>query len=166
MTDNVVTLRAMEIEDAPLMYRWENDTSLWSVGDNTVPFSRRTIRQFIESSAEDIYTSKQLRLIIEIQGQAIGTADIFDFNPLHSRAAVGILIFDNRGKGYGTRALSLLCRYGFEILKLKQIYAHVPCDNDPSLRMCHNVGFMDCGVLRKWCHGKDVVMMQCFTPMV
>lgn len=163
MTDNVVTLRAMEIEDASLMYRWENDTSLWSVGDNTTPFSRRTIRQFIESATEDIYTSKQLRLIVEVGGLAIGTADLFDFNPLHSRAAVGILIFENRSKGYGTRALALLCRYAFSILKIEQVYAHVPCDNYPSLSMCRNVGFTESGMLRNWCHGKNVLVMQCFT---
>lgn len=164
ITDSVVTLRAMEPEDTAVMYRWENDTSLWDLGDNTMPFSRNTILSFIESATQDIYTTKQLRLIIEVQGRAIGTADLFDFSPLYSRAAVGVLIYDSadRGKGYATRATALLCKYGFDRLKLEQLYVHIPSNNTASINMCTKVGFRTSGTLIRWCGDQDVIIMQLF----
>lgn len=162
ITDGIVTLRAMESTDVEVMYLWENDVSLWAFGDNTTPFSRETLRAFIESASEDIYTTKQMRLIIEVDGAAIGSADLFDFSPLYSRAAVGILVYNDsdRGKGHATRALGLLCRYAQERLGIRQLYVHVPIDNLPSISMCRRVGFSDSGLLRQWCGNQDVVVMQ------
>lgn len=152
----------MEPEDLEAMYRWENDTSLWNLGDNSTPFSKATLRQFIETATEDIFTTKQLRLIIEIEGRAIGTADLFDFNPLYSRAGVGILIYEahDRGKGYATRAMKLLCDYAFSRLNMGQLYVHVPQSNIASLKMCGKSGFTQSGILRKWSGDEDVFIMQ------
>ena len=38
-----ITLRSPEPEDLELMYTMENDTTLWSVGNATLPYSRYTI---------------------------------------------------------------------------------------------------------------------------
>lgn len=164
LTDGTVTLRAMETADLSAMYVWENDTSLWSLGDNTTPFSCETLRAFIESATENIYITRQLRLIIEVEGAAIGTADLFDFNPLHLRAAIGILVYDpvHRGRGYATRATRLLCRYAFEVLHLRQLYVHVPISNVASIAMCRRAGFTESGVLRQWCGEQDAMIMQLF----
>lgn len=162
ITDGLVTLRAMESGDLEAMYAWENDISLWSLGDNTMPFSRATIAAFIDTATEDIYTTKQLRLIIEVNGMAIGTADLFDFNPLYARAAVGVLIYDkvHRGNGYAVRAIELLSEYAHKRLNMKQLYVHVPVSNVSSIAMCRRAGFTQSGVLRQWCDNEDVIIMQ------
>src|SRR4051812_19242808 len=92
-----ILLRAIEPSDIELMYKWENETEVWNLSGTTSPFSRYTIDQYIQSTKHDIYTNKQLRLAIELlgpSGKTIGYIDLFDFDPQHRRAGVGILIGD------------------------------------------------------------------------
>ena len=49
--------------DAELLYRWENDTSIWHLGNTNSPYSLHKLKAFIDSD-NDIYTQKQLRLMI------------------------------------------------------------------------------------------------------
>ncbi|CDN32918.1 Acetyltransferase [Mucinivorans hirudinis] len=162
ITDGVVILRAMELDDLEVMYRWENDTSLWALGDNTMPFSKRTLKQFIEQQSKDFFATRQMRLIVEVENRAVGCADLFDFSPLYRRAAVGILVYNERGKGYGVRALRLLSDFAFARFGLEQLYSHVPLSNVASYKMCARVGFVESGILRRWCGQEDVAIMQYF----
>ena len=40
LEDDMLKLRAPEPEDLELMYAMENDTTLWSAGNATLPYSR------------------------------------------------------------------------------------------------------------------------------
>ena len=40
LSDEQIRLRALEPEDLEVLYRWENDSSLWEVGNTLAPFSR------------------------------------------------------------------------------------------------------------------------------
>ena len=60
-----ISLRALEPEDLDLLYRIENDDALWGVGITNVPYSRFLLHEFLSSSTGDIYTDKQVRLVIE-----------------------------------------------------------------------------------------------------
>ena len=85
-----IKLRAMEPEDLDVLYKIENDTSLWGVGVTNVPYSRYTLHDYIANSVGDIYTDKQVRLMIDNeQGQTVGIIDITDFDPRHRRAELG-----------------------------------------------------------------------------
>lgn len=164
-------LRAVEPEDLDTMYEMENDPSMWDISSFTVPYSRYVLKQYIESSQNDMYADKQLRLmIIRREDKAVlGTIDITDFVPLHSRGAVGIAIHKNyRGQGYASDALKLLCEYAFNFLFVRQLYAHIAVDNEPSCRLFTSCGFTQCGLLKDWIlttEGyKDAVLMQCINP--
>ena len=88
-----IILRAMEPEDLDVLYKIENDTSLWGVGVTNVPYSRYTLHDYIANSVGDIYTDKQVRLMIDNeQGQTVGIIDITDFDPRHRRAELGVVI--------------------------------------------------------------------------
>ena len=78
MTDPVkVNLRAMEPEDLDLLYRIENDHELWSLGSTNVPYSRYALHEYMANSTGDIYTDKQVRLIIENEDRVtVGLADL------------------------------------------------------------------------------------------
>ena len=75
---------------------------------NTFPFSRFTLKRYVEKSHKNMYETGQLRLMIDhIEDKVtIGTIDIFDFDPFHKRAGVGILIAN---ESYKEKAL-LPCR--------------------------------------------------------
>ena len=110
-----ICLRAVEPEDIELMYRWENDPTVWPVSGTLVPFSRHTLRRFLDEQQFDLTQTGQQRLIIENEeGRAVGALDLFGYDPLHARAGIGILIADeeDRRRGYAREAIEALCRYG------------------------------------------------------
>lgn len=162
-----VFLRPMEPEDLEYIYAMENDPAHWVVSNFTVPYSRYAIKKYLEDSQCDIYTDKQLRMMIVLEQtkEVVGIVDITDFAPLHSRAEVGIVIEKkHRSAGYATTALKLICEYAFSFLHIKQLSAHIATDNDACVRLFTSCGFERCGLLKKWVRVgsiyKDVVLMQ------
>jgi diamine N-acetyltransferase len=147
-----IKLRAPEPEDLDVFYRWENDTALWTSACTITPYSRYDLKQYI-SSSKDLYESRQLRLMIEMQTgrQTAGTIDLYDFEPHHRRAAIGIMVDrEFQAKGIAGDALAILCRYAFSCLKLHQLYAYIPVDNEPSRRLFERRGFRERGLLPDW----------------
>ncbi|MBQ8009219.1 MAG: GNAT family N-acetyltransferase [Bacteroidaceae bacterium] len=149
----LVRLRAVEPEDLEFLYQMENDPSLWSISNFTVPYSKATLRAYIENSMNDMFADRQLRLMIcELShDKPVGVIDISDFEPMHGRGEIGIsLLVEERGKGYAAEALDLLCDYVFTFLHFKQLNAHILADNTASLNLLHRAGFTDCGLLKSW----------------
>src|SRR4030042_5228534 len=93
-----INLRALEPEDLELLYDWENNDSYWVISNTVTPFSKYTLKRYLENSHKNIYETGQLRLMIDIAAEkkTIGTIDIFDFDPFHKRAGIGILIADEK----------------------------------------------------------------------
>jgi len=145
-----------EPTDVDILYQWENDLSVWRVSTTVVPFSRFQMEQYIMNSQHDIYTERQLRLMIDLviikeSHKTIGCIDLFDFDPLNHRAGIGILIIpEEREKGYAAEALGLLIRYCFEIVQMHQLYCNISSGNDPSIRLFTKAGFIQSGVKKEW----------------
>ncbi len=153
-----VALRALEPTDVDLLYRWENDPAVWKISSTVVPFSRFVLNEFIQSAHSDIYETKQLRLIIQTcEGKAIGCVDLFDFEPVHARAGVGILIYseEDRKQGYATDALKAVASYCKNYLHLHQLFADVGINNSASIRLFETVGYVRSGVKKEWQQSKD-----------
>ncbi len=162
-----ITLRPLEPEDIDILYRWENDMSIWEVSNTKTPFSKHILAQYILESAKDIYESKQLRLMIQNENmEVVGAVDLFDFEPYHLRAGVGVLIHKttDKNKGYASDALQAMWNYAYEILGLKQLYANITSDNVISLRLFEKAGFKKVGVKTDWIRTpsgwKDEILFQ------
>ena len=158
LENNIIRLRAPEPEDIDKLYAWENDTALWEYGSAIVPFSRFTLEQYLIASKQDIYVDKQLRLMVELNesGEVIGTADLYDFDPFHRRAGVGILIDQKqRNRGYGLQVLLLLENYAFDFLSLRQLYAFVPEKNLASMQLFRKAEYIPTGILKEWLSAGD-----------
>ena len=166
--NNSLVLRAIEPEDIDILYRHENDRDVWLVSGTTAPYSRYVLKKYIENSFADIYDTKQLRLIIEQDGRAIGAVDIFDFDAHNSHAGVGIIIFDSsdRGKGYAKEAIELLKTYCFKTLSLNQIYCNVTMDNSASLGLFQSLGFENVGVRKAWMRINDAYIDVAFLQLL
>lgn len=152
LKDKLISLRSPEPEDLELMYIMENDTALWSVGNATLPYSRYTLREYLEQSRQNLFTERQARFVIELEnGEAAGMIDLADFDPLNSRAEVCIgLLGKHRDKGIATRALTLLCDYTFRKLHINQLYAFIPEWNEESLKLFEKNGFKKSALLKQW----------------
>lgn len=153
-----IYLRAMEPTDLEDLYLWENDTENWFVSQTRAPYSKHALKQFIEDSQKDIYEIRQLRFMITLNSEdtdnkkAVGAIDLFDFDPYHRRAGIGILVArkEYRRQGIATEALSLLIHYSFNILGLHQLYCNVAKGNDASYNLFIKNGFQVTGEKKDW----------------
>lgn len=153
LNDGIVYLRAMEPEDLELLYSIENDSSLWDKGTDTIPYSRYSLRHFIETARNDLYVDRQLRLILCLFGsdETVGLVDLFHFEPHHLRAEIGITLLTSfRGRGLAARALELLCTYASRILHIHSLSAWVAEDNLPSRNLFEADGFTNAALLKDW----------------
>ena len=148
-----VTLRAMEPSDIEILFAWENDVDNWQISNTHAPFSRHILEQFVNSE-NDIFSNKQLRLMIveNETGLTVGTVDLFDFDPLHHKAGVGILIAENefRRKGLAKESLRLLIEYAFDIINLHQLFCHIQIKNARSVKLFQGLGFEITGTKKDW----------------
>jgi len=151
-----IRLRALEPGDLDFLYSIENSTDTWRVGNTLIPYSRHHLEQYILSSQHDLFAEKQLRLMIDLnvqqkESQTIGVIDLYDFEPQHKHAGIGIFLLpEEQGKGYATEALEILIRYCFDVLKLHMIYCNITADNIPSIRLFEKAGFIQCALKKEW----------------
>lgn len=155
-----IELRALEPSDVDLLYQWENDEELWYLSNTLVPFSKFTLEQYVLGASQDIFTSKQLRLMIDKKSKAtrktIGSIDLFDFDPANKRAGIGILIINSeRNKGGASEALKILISYCFDVLQLHQVYCNIASNNEASIRLFKKFNFVHSGTKKDWIKVKD-----------
>ncbi len=156
-----IKLRPLEPEDIDIIYEWENDPEVWKISHTQTPYSKYILKKFIENSHLDIYETKQYRFIIDLKKEkkteTIGTIDLFDYDPYHSRIGVGILIKENehRQKGYASEALRLLTDYVFNKLLIHQIYCNICPYNKASLKLFLKHGFKVVGLKKDWLKTSD-----------
>ena len=171
-TPPTVHLRAIEPEDLDDLYTIENDTSLWNVSATSVPYSRYTLYDYVANSKNDIYTDRQVRMMIENEGHdVVGIIDLINFDPKHMRAEIGIAIkIKYRKQGLAQAAIDKIKKYSLEVLHLHQIYAYVDKDNLQSLKLFKRCGFIHSTELKDWLFdGKiyhNALLMQLFLLVV
>ncbi|MCL2650569.1 MAG: GNAT family N-acetyltransferase [Candidatus Azobacteroides sp.] len=167
LENDLIKLRALEPEDLDILYKWENDADLWKCGATIAPYSKYALKEYIADSRLDIFQSRQLRLMIiwKENNDPAGTIDLYDFDPVNLRAGIGILIDSAyRGKGIGKQALDLMKDYAFDFLLVRQLYAHVPKQNEISLKLFSKAGYSNTACLKEWIKTnngfEDIYVMQ------
>lgn len=153
LEDSEILLRALEPEDVDTLFLWENDRRNWRVSHTLAPFGRHAIVQYVET-VSDIYTDKQLRLMIveKATGQAVGTVDLYDCDFKNRRTGIGILIADvaKRHKGLAGKVLELIIAHSFRELGFHQLYCGIQTDNVASLALFKKFGFREMGLRKDW----------------
>ncbi len=154
-----IRLRAVEPEDATLMWMAENDAECADTSDYTAPLSRHRLLEYALSYDADPFRAGQLRLIVEMvqtdgmygRGEAVGIVDLYEISVRDLTAWTGIYISPSwRGRGIGGMALHALVQEAFGRMGLKALGARVGEDNPASLRLFAGAGWMRCGTLPQW----------------
>jgi diamine N-acetyltransferase len=98
----------------------------------------------------------------------IGTIDLFDFDPFHKRAGIGILIANEsyRRKGYASMSLTCLIKYCFKTLQLHQLYCNILADNLVSIDLFKNQGFVEIGIKKDWIQTSNGYMDECMFQLI
>ncbi|HJQ84654.1 MAG TPA: GNAT family protein [Candidatus Binatia bacterium] len=138
-----VYLRPLVEEDAAACWDWLNDpdvrrTLAVRAWPNTETISREWIRRL------DFRRDMAFAIVTRDEDLYVGNCDLNGINHLDGHAMLGLLIGrkDLWGRGYGTEAVRLLCRYAFEGLALHKVCLSCYATNERGLRLYARVGFV------------------------
>lgn len=143
-------LRVPEPSDLEYLVAIENDPANWEVSRTMVPFSRHVMQEYLKGP-HDVLLQKQVRFMICALEVLIGTIDLFEYDPIHQRAGVGVYLnADKRGNGYAQEALECIKIYSRDVLFIRNLHASMITDNQNSVRLFEQCGFEKVGLLRNW----------------
>ncbi len=92
----------------------------------------------------------RLGMVLEENGQLIGTLGFYSISMDDKRAVLGADLFkEHWGQGLMQEAVQALLRYGFEEMELNRIEASVDPDNIRSMKLTERSGFVKEGVKRQ-----------------
>ena len=145
-------LRALEPSDLEIMYDTENDKSLWVYSNTSSPFSKHTLKKFIENSHLDIIEHKQVRLVLSDKNNLpFGFIDLFKYDMINKRAGVGIIIFEKyRSRGLGSISLDLIENYVKKHIPIHQLYANISSENIESIKLFEKHNYLKVGNKKDW----------------
>lgn len=94
-----------------------------------------------------------------------GCIDLYAYDPLNKRAAVGIMVANEyRRQGYGLAMLQALKKLSTTNYKLHTLYADITASNTASLALFRKAGYTQCGRFKEWLeydsHFIDNIRMQ------
>jgi diamine N-acetyltransferase len=152
MSDFKLKYRALEPEDVTMLFKWENDLEINEVSLSKVPFSKYILEQYIAQAHLDIQQAGQYRFVLEdTEGNAVGCVDLFDYDAIDRRAAIGIIIEKRyRLKGYAAEAITLMKDYAFNRIGMRQLHCSVGVSNEKSLKLFRSAGFTEIGIRKDW----------------
>jgi RimJ/RimL family protein N-acetyltransferase len=162
---NLVRLRAGEPEDEPLLHAWINDTEVIENLAMRYPISHPAEREWLETAIKIDFSNAGFAIDRLSDGQMIGRTGLHSASPENRSATLGIMIGDRScwDSGYGTDAMRVLCRFGFEYMNLHRIELDVFAANERAQHVYEKVGFQVEGRKRQafFKHGRyqDVIVM-------
>lgn len=143
MTGSKIYLRMMTDQDTDDIVRWRNHQRVRQNFIYQKPFTPEGHRAWIETA---IRTGEAVQFIIceKETDRAVGSVYFRDISREHHKAEYGIFIGedDAAGKGYGTEACELACRYGFQNMKLHRIFLRAFAANHQAIRSYEKAGFI------------------------
>ena len=105
--------------------------------------SLETLEEFSSCKNSGRDDALLLAIVEQPGGNHVGNLKIGPLHPHHRTADVGLLIgeADARGKGYGTEAIRLATRLGFERLGARKLTASLDADNPASAAAFRRAGW-------------------------
>lgn len=143
LVGKLVRLRAHEPGDEPLLYEWFNDQEVIQNLTVAYPLSHQQERDFIEQASAASFATAHFAMETLAEGQLIGNCSIVHTSPENRSGRIGIAIGDKSrwDRGYGTDAMQVLCRFGFEVMNLHRLELDVYAFNERARRVYEKVGF-------------------------
>ncbi|MEE3034832.1 MAG: GNAT family protein [Bacteroidota bacterium] len=151
-TKEDINLRALEPSDIDFLFNVENDIDLWKYSNRSTPYSKHILSDYIKNSSKDIFESRQIKFAIsDSKNKPVGFIDLYDFEPMHRRAAIGLVVDDSkRSMGIGSSSLRLIEEYAKNQLFLHQLYANIASENTHSIKLFKKHLFVQSGKRIEW----------------
>jgi RimJ/RimL family protein N-acetyltransferase len=144
--DSDVTAVAAACRD-PEIARWTR------VPDN---YGKSDARAFLLYRFDAMLTGASAPLaVVSGDDQLLGSVALMRMDWRHDRGEAGYwLAREARGQGHATRALRLICSWGFAALGLERIDLYAATGNHASQRVAERAGFTREAILRAYMSGK------------
>lgn len=128
----------------PEISRWTRVPSRYGESD-----ARRYLQQRYDMAFAGLAAA--FAIVRAPDGDLLGSISLLRIVWEHQRAEVGYwLARDGRGEGHATRAVRLICEWGFRELGLERIALFAATGNGPSQRVAERTGFAREAVLRSY----------------
>jgi RimJ/RimL family protein N-acetyltransferase len=148
-----IRLRAVERNDVEKFQQWINDPEVTEGLALYLPMSMRDEESWFEGLASRPPQEKPLAIDYREDStwRLIGNSGFFDIDHRAHSAEIGIMIGDKSmwNQGFGTEAMGLLLRHGFETLNLNRVFLRVYSSNPRAVRSYEKSGFILEGRLRE-----------------
>ena len=159
-----VTLRTRTDDDLDVLYRISADLDTWEERNPRAPRPLTRAEFDARLARADADSEKTVAFVVDVDGTAVGSASLSDFDPFAHHAEVGIaLLPEARGRGIGTAAIRQLVEFGFLRCNLRRIHLQAIASNAAALRAYEKAGFVVEGRLREhaWVRGayEDIVLI-------
>lgn len=150
MRGSRVGLALMYADDVPMFATWNQDLDFTArVGTPGEAHSIEERQKLFEENARLRGDSVEFAVVDVKDGRLIGFGGLFDITrALTATLFVGIGDTGDRGRGFGSEAVRLICEYGFFFRNLHAIKVEVHAFNRPALRLYERLGFKVVGRLR------------------
>ncbi len=136
-------LRPIEVSDEFLLRKWLNDPIIRQGLDHLPPTNGVCEQAWIESQPGKA-GEYHLGIVVRAGDRLIGTVSLVDIDAINRSAELRIMIgdVDYHCRGFGTEAVRLIVRYGFEDLNLNRITLGVFANNPKAIRCYEKAGFV------------------------
>lgn len=140
-------LRALEPSDAEALWRWTNDPEVVRWMDNGYPESLAQLTARCQQRPRNTYDNVLLGIAPLAEERLIGIVRLGDAEPETGRAELDLYIGERDcwGRGYATDATQVICRYGFDKMRLHLVALWVVAENVAARRVYEKVGFVEEG---------------------
>lgn len=131
----MVTLRAIELSDLPLLAKWANSPEIWHwLGGWHFPYSTLSTENYIKNINNNNMTNHNFAIETEEHG-LIGTANLVNIDWKNRNAFHGMMLGDKdtRGKGYALDVVMAIMRYSFKELGLNRLDGDMIAYNERSI---------------------------------
>lgn len=87
----------------------------------------------------------------QIPNSAVGCIDLYNYDPLNRRCAVGIMVSkDHRRQGYALAMLRALEDLSTTHYQLHTLFADIAATNTASIALFTKAGYEECGHFKEW----------------
>lgn len=147
-----VRLRSFELTDLPDIMKHWNKIHLRRELGPVVPQSQEEREEWIRKTWADRKAGIAYAFALEDRelGRFLGHCNLNNVRAINRTASVSLAIYDenDRGKGFGTDAMKVILKVGFDYLNLHRIGLNVFHTNPRGIRVYEKVGFKKVGELR------------------
>ena len=140
-------IRKIEERDLRERVSWMNNPKVYESMHYDIPVSYENTLRWLHKNKEN---QSRCDIVFEDEeGCVVAMGGLTSIDSHIKKAEFYIFVDpENQGKGIGSTASTLLCKYGFDRLGLKKIYLHTNESNIGARKIYEKIGFRLEGILR------------------